>query len=154
MAIDANFRLVRKEISSEELDPSLSDGWAFFVKTQPYRDYLAAHWAEPQPVRVSQIENDHFGKLMHASRQRSTCVNHEAVNNPDKAVKGKSVSGGGTADCARHNMKRPCGFADLQKGERYAYYNQYMMPVRRRLTYMADILTWTISYSQVLAGAP
>lgn len=50
--------------------------------------------------------------------QKSTCVNHGAVNNPDKALKGASVTGGGTADCARHNMKRPCGFADLQKGER------------------------------------
>lgn len=45
-------------------------------------------------------------------------MNHEAVNNPNKEVKGKAVTGGGTADCARHNMKRPCGFADLQKGER------------------------------------
>ncbi|KAF8171891.1 hypothetical protein BJ912DRAFT_1025110 [Pholiota molesta] len=99
LAIDANFRLTRKHVSSEERDPSLSDGWAFFVKNEPYQAYIKANWAEPQP--------------------RSSCVNHEAVNNPNKEVKGKAVTGGGTADCARHNMKRPCGFADLQKGERY-----------------------------------
>lgn len=63
---------------------------------------------------------NHSTMLLH---QRSTCVNHEAVNNPDKAVKGKSVTGGGTADCSRHNLKRPCGFADLQKGERYVLPN-------------------------------
>ncbi|KAF4612165.1 hypothetical protein D9613_004616 [Agrocybe pediades] len=32
LAIDANFRLTRWHVSSEERDPSLTDGWAFFVK--------------------------------------------------------------------------------------------------------------------------
>lgn len=52
VAIDANFRLTRKHVSNELLDPSLGDGWAFFVKNEPYHDYLAEHWNEPQPVRT------------------------------------------------------------------------------------------------------
>lgn len=51
-------------------------------------------------------------------KQKSTCVNHNAVNSADKEVKGRAVTGGGTADCARHGLKRPNGFGDLQKGER------------------------------------
>ena len=52
VAIDANFRLTRKHVSNELLDPSLGDGWAFFVKNEPYHNYLAEHWNEPQPVRT------------------------------------------------------------------------------------------------------
>ncbi|PPQ89792.1 hypothetical protein CVT25_008232 [Psilocybe cyanescens] len=99
LAIDANFRLTRRHVSSEERDPALADGWAFFVENAPYVTHLKNFWHIKQP--------------------KSTCVNHEACNNSEKEVQGKSVTGGGTADCARHNFKRPLGFGDLQKGERY-----------------------------------
>lgn len=52
VGIDANFRLTRKNVSSEERDPNLGDGWAFFVKNEPYQTHLKAHWAQPQPVSV------------------------------------------------------------------------------------------------------
>jgi hypothetical protein len=52
LAIDANFRLTRKHVSSEERDPSLSDGWAFFVKNEPYQAHIKANWAAPQPVNT------------------------------------------------------------------------------------------------------
>ncbi|KAF4622330.1 hypothetical protein D9613_009070 [Agrocybe pediades] len=99
LAIDANFRLTRRHVSTEERDPSLMDGWSFFVKHQPYAAHLKKYWKIPQP--------------------KSTCVNHNAVNNADTEVRGKAVTGAGTVDCARHDMKRPCAFGDLQKGERY-----------------------------------
>jgi hypothetical protein len=51
--------------------------------------------------------------------QRSTCVAHDAVDKPDRESLGTASSGIGTVDCARHNMKRPSGVGDLQKGERY-----------------------------------
>ena len=31
------------------------------------------------------------------------------------------MTGIGTVDCARHDMKRPNAIGDLQKGERYGY---------------------------------
>lgn len=39
-------------MSSDERDPSLSDGWAFFVKKKEYKEHLKAHWDLPQEVRV------------------------------------------------------------------------------------------------------
>ncbi|KAJ7156814.1 hypothetical protein C8R43DRAFT_1125395 [Mycena crocata] len=99
LAIDANFRLKRKDVSSEEADPGLGPGWAFFSEVKAYMAHLAEHWDEPQ--------------------ERSTCVAHDAVDKPDRESRGTASSGVGTIDCARHNMKRPNGVGDLQLGERY-----------------------------------
>ncbi|KAF8217388.1 hypothetical protein K438DRAFT_1557227, partial [Mycena galopus ATCC 62051] len=99
LALDANFRMRRKKVSSEEKDPSLGDGWSFFGKVAPYYDYLAKHWNDKQP--------------------RSTCVAHDAVDKPDRESRGTASSGIATIDCASHNFKRPCSVGDLQLGERY-----------------------------------
>ncbi|KAJ7891640.1 hypothetical protein B0H14DRAFT_2560696 [Mycena olivaceomarginata] len=99
LAIDANFWLQRKDVSSEERDPGLSRGWAFFGDVVRYMAHLEANRAQPQ--------------------ERSTCVAHDAVDKPDRESLGTVSSGIGTVDCARHNMKRPLGVGDLQRGERY-----------------------------------
>ncbi|KAF9458821.1 hypothetical protein BDZ94DRAFT_1172825 [Collybia nuda] len=99
IAIDANFRLQRKRVSSDERDPGLGNGWAFFVDETPYKDYLVQNW-------------DH-------KQDRSTCMSHDAVDKPDREARGLAASGAGTIDCARHDFKRPNGVGDLQLGERY-----------------------------------
>ncbi|KAJ7453515.1 hypothetical protein FB451DRAFT_1519932 [Mycena latifolia] len=99
LAIDANFRLKRKDVSSEEKDPGLANGWSFFGEVTAYMAHLDKHWDQKQ--------------------ERSTCVSHDAVDKPDRESLGTASSGIGTVDCARHNMKRPNGVGDLQKGERY-----------------------------------
>ncbi|KAH7918799.1 hypothetical protein BV22DRAFT_1199825 [Leucogyrophana mollusca] len=100
IAIDANFRLKRKLVSSDSADPGLSAGLAFFVPEKVYKAYLKAH--------------DNY------AQEKSTCVSHSAVNMADtKSARGLAASGIGTVDCARHNMKLPNGVGDLQKGERY-----------------------------------
>ncbi|KAJ7653994.1 hypothetical protein DFH06DRAFT_1330093 [Mycena polygramma] len=99
LAIDANFRLKRKDVSSEEKDPGFGNGWAFFGEVKAYMAYLDKYWDDKQ--------------------ERSTCVAHDAVDKPDRESLGTASSGIGTVDCARHNMKRPNGVGDLQKGERY-----------------------------------
>lgn len=40
IAIDANFRLKRRAISSDSRDPSLSSGWGCFVEGLPYREHI------------------------------------------------------------------------------------------------------------------
>ena len=40
LAIDACFRLKRKQISSWNRDPSLQDGWAYFVENKPFLDWI------------------------------------------------------------------------------------------------------------------
>ncbi|KAJ7448481.1 hypothetical protein FB451DRAFT_1567204 [Mycena latifolia] len=99
LAIDANFRMKRKQVSSEEADPGLNNGAAFFSEVKAYMEHVSEHWEMEQ--------------------EKSRCVSHDAVDQPDREARGTASSGIGTVDCARHNMKRPNGVADLQKGERY-----------------------------------
>ncbi|KAG1801184.1 hypothetical protein EV424DRAFT_1474766 [Suillus variegatus] len=100
LAIDANFRLKRRAISSDTKDPGLSSGWGYFVNEKHYKAYIGNNSAVIQ--------------------ERSACVNHNAVNMADvKISKGLAATGVGTVDCARHDMKLANGVGDLQKGERY-----------------------------------
>ncbi|KAG2086104.1 uncharacterized protein F5147DRAFT_748645 [Suillus discolor] len=100
LAIDANFRLKRRVVSSDEIDPSLSQGWAYFVEEASYKSHISDRAEDTQ--------------------EKSTCSSHNAVNMADtKLSQGLVATGVGTVDCARHNMKRPNGVGDLQKGEKY-----------------------------------
>ncbi|KAJ7271334.1 hypothetical protein B0H12DRAFT_972467, partial [Mycena haematopus] len=96
VAIDANFRLKRKDVSSESKDPGLGNGWAFFCEIEAYMKHHSADGS-----------------------QRSHCVAHDAVDKPDREARSTASSGIGAVDCARHNMKRPLAVGDLQLGERY-----------------------------------
>ncbi|KAF6744519.1 hypothetical protein DFP72DRAFT_993376 [Ephemerocybe angulata] len=89
LALDACFRLKRKDVSSEKADPGLSKGFAYFVHTPKFVEYLDQHEDEVEP--------------------KSSCSRHDAVNLAD-------VSPGqglcclrslAPVECARHNMKRP-----------------------------------------------
>ncbi|KAG1847579.1 hypothetical protein F4604DRAFT_1883995 [Suillus subluteus] len=109
LAIDANFRLKRHAVSSDETDPSLSQGWAYFVEEKSYKSYILDRIGD-----VQEMPSDH------SNLQKSTCSNHNAVNMAEtKSSQGLAAMGVGTVDCARHNMKRPNGVGDLQKGEKY-----------------------------------
>ncbi|KAJ3530921.1 hypothetical protein NMY22_g8368 [Coprinellus aureogranulatus] len=101
VGLDANYRLKRKDVSDDTADPGLSKGFAYFVDDEPFREYLAEH------------END--------TEPKSTCSRHDAVNLADVSPgQGYAASGVGTVECTRHNMKRPGGVCDLQRGERYS----------------------------------
>jgi hypothetical protein len=51
LALDANFRMKRKDVSSEADDPSLGDGMAFFSQVDEYMRHLESHWDLEQEVR-------------------------------------------------------------------------------------------------------
>ena len=59
--------------------------------------------------------------------QRSTCAAHSAVNSQIKDVRGLVQTGVGAVSCAHHEIVRPCGVGDLQKGERFARLLMYLM---------------------------
>ncbi|KAF6753731.1 hypothetical protein DFP72DRAFT_813809 [Ephemerocybe angulata] len=100
LALDACFRLKRKDVSSEKADPGLSRGFSYFVDNPKFTAYLEQHEDEVEP--------------------KSTCSRHDAVNLADVSPgQGYAASGVATVECARHNMKRPSAVCDLQKGERY-----------------------------------
>lgn len=52
LALDANFRLKRKRVSSDEADPGLSKGWAYVVEESKYKAHLALHFEEVEPVSI------------------------------------------------------------------------------------------------------
>ncbi|KAF6758442.1 hypothetical protein DFP72DRAFT_1064583 [Ephemerocybe angulata] len=100
LALDACFRLKRKDVSSDEADPGLSRGYSYFVNPIKFTNFLKQHEDEVEP--------------------KSTCSRHDAVNLADVTPgQGYAASGVATVECARHNMKRPSAVCDLQKGERY-----------------------------------
>ncbi|TFK57845.1 hypothetical protein BDN72DRAFT_866439, partial [Pluteus cervinus] len=105
LATDANFRLKRRKVSSEEADPSLGDRWAHFVEQEAYTEHISQFSDQAQP--------------------KSTCSSHSAVNN-SRLTDGLSASGVGSVGCARHDCMQPHAIGDLQKGERvggYSYAN-------------------------------
>lgn len=48
--IDANFRLKRRVVSSDEIDPSLSRGWAYFVEEASYKSHISDRAEDTQEV--------------------------------------------------------------------------------------------------------
>jgi hypothetical protein len=52
LALDANFRLKRKDISSEAKDPGLGNGWAFFCEVVAYMTHVRQHWDYKQDVSI------------------------------------------------------------------------------------------------------
>jgi hypothetical protein len=116
VAIDANFRLKRRAISKDGIDPGLSRGWAYFVEETAYKSHVQQYSGKPQEVRFPASLTILY---LTSITQKSTCSSHNAVNMADtKASQGLAATGVGTIDCARHNMKLPNGVGDLQKGER------------------------------------
>jgi hypothetical protein len=53
LALDANFRLKRKDISSDKRDGGLGLGWAYIVNNEPYKEHLARYKDEVEPVSFS-----------------------------------------------------------------------------------------------------
>ncbi|KAG1720834.1 hypothetical protein EDB19DRAFT_1898407 [Suillus lakei] len=100
LAINANFQLKRKAVSNDNVDPSLSQGWGYFVEEEAHKGFLHSSTDSIQ--------------------EKSTCSSYSAVNMADtKSSHGLAITGLGTVNCTQHNMKRPNTVGDLQKGERY-----------------------------------
>jgi hypothetical protein len=99
VAIDANFRLKRLNVSSHQRDPGLNHGYAYVVEETRFKDYLS--------------------KFDTVTQEKSTCNDHDAIKSALKrGGEGTAANGTGTAECGRHDMKRANGVGDLQKGER------------------------------------
>ncbi|KAF8121495.1 hypothetical protein EV363DRAFT_1457566 [Boletus edulis] len=124
VAIDANFRLKCKAVSSDAADPGLNHGWAYFVEEKSSKDYLCGVLNEPQP--------------------KSSCSGHTAVNTADtKSTTGLATTAVGTVDCTRHGFKLPGGVGDLQKGEKYVNMDYLLFSTLRKF---APLRVFKISY--------
>ena len=54
VALDANFRLRRKNVSSEQVDPGLSKGWSYFIEEMSYKAFIEERKSDTQEVCQSQ----------------------------------------------------------------------------------------------------
>ncbi|KAF6742829.1 hypothetical protein DFP72DRAFT_859845 [Ephemerocybe angulata] len=125
-------KLKRRKVSSDERDPGLNNGWAFFVEEKGYKKWLAANWNEKQDIKL--------GPMV----QRSTCVAHDAVNKPDKEARGLAASGAVAVVCTRHEFKIPNGVGDLQKGERYINVDYVLFSGLRMMTVWDLVISYDI----------
>lgn len=101
IAIDANFRMRRKDVSSEEKDPGLNKGYAYLVYDAKFREYLGVY------------EN----KIV---QEKTTCSTHDAIKSASiRGGRGIAASGLGAVVCGRHDMRLPVAAGDLHKGEKY-----------------------------------
>ncbi|KAJ7164587.1 hypothetical protein C8R43DRAFT_1122464 [Mycena crocata] len=98
LAQDANFKLINRNVSTEERDPVVDDGLGFFSNRKEYSEYIRQH-----------VDDEEI----------SSCSGFQAMFLANaKRVKGLRVTGVGGVTCARHNMWRRNGIGDLQLGER------------------------------------
>ncbi|KAK0478018.1 hypothetical protein EDD18DRAFT_1087465, partial [Armillaria luteobubalina] len=110
VAVDANFHLRRLNVSDELNDPSLNQGYAYFVEEQGFKAYLKE-----------------YGDII-PEEEKSTCNNHDAVKLANsRGGKGAAATGVGAVVCGRHDMKRPLSVGDLQKGERYLNMDYFIL---------------------------
>lgn len=55
LGLDANFRLKRKNVSSDVRDNSLSSGWSYFVPNEQYKVHLEKYKGESEPVSLAEL---------------------------------------------------------------------------------------------------
>ncbi|TRM55168.1 hypothetical protein BD626DRAFT_579315 [Schizophyllum amplum] len=100
IAMDACFRLKRRNISSREKDPALIDGGAYMVESGPFENFL---------------------KSVGTQSEISTCTGLAAIDHANtKFNKGYAETGTMLGLCARHEFVQANGVVPTQVGERYA----------------------------------
>ncbi|KAF7797238.1 hypothetical protein EIP86_008430 [Pleurotus ostreatoroseus] len=123
LAMDANFRQKNRHRPTTYKDVCLSPGWSYFVETEAY---------------MSHVKN-------YASQEEiSTCVGFMAMILANlKKARGLSATGVGGCCCARHDMWRPNGIGDLQRGERFCNMDYILLA---SIVHMCILLSLVVSY--------
>ncbi|KAI0054865.1 hypothetical protein BV25DRAFT_1922298 [Artomyces pyxidatus] len=124
-AIDANFRLKNRLRSSDEKDPGLSTGLAYFVENEKYLAHVV-NYATQEDI--------------------STCTGFAALLNANlKKSHGLRVTGVGAIICCRHSWWQANGVGDLQKGERYCNIDYIVFNVLHNKEYQEIVLSYDIA---------
>ncbi|KAK7461135.1 hypothetical protein VKT23_009062 [Stygiomarasmius scandens] len=126
LSFDACFQLKRKRISSWRRDPSLQDGWAYFVENGPYLEWV---------------------KRMKDQKEICTCTGLAALEHANtKFHDGYDETGKGAGLCAWHEILLKNAIASLQVGERYANMDYIKGSLMRHIH---NLLVLIISYDIV-----
>ncbi|KAJ7226774.1 hypothetical protein GGX14DRAFT_347841 [Mycena pura] len=125
LAMDANFKLKNRLRANEHEDPPLGAGWGHLVDEGPYKEHLRSYVAE---------------------KDVSTCIAFAALLQKDsRLTTGLRSSGVGGVVCARHELVRPLGMGDLQKGERYANMDYILLSAVLGVTAMYLAISYDIA---------
>ncbi|KAG6809653.1 hypothetical protein H0H92_015320 [Tricholoma furcatifolium] len=122
---DANFRLKNRLRSSDDKDPSLGPGYAYFLASDEYLTHLANY--------INEDEISHcvgFAAMWAANKKKS---------------KGLRATGVASVSCARHQLFRRLGTGDLQKGERYSNMDGVLMASMAGSTYSDVLICYDIA---------
>jgi hypothetical protein len=125
LAIDANFRLKRKEQGIQ--DKSLSDGLAYVVQSDTYNKFLTGvpDFNEVFPIFIASYICQSIPPQINTCDSTLHAVDHANK----KGIDGLAATGIGGISCARHCFNRKLGFADLQKGKKYClcFFHNYIL---------------------------
>ncbi|KAL0572707.1 hypothetical protein V5O48_009258 [Marasmius crinis-equi] len=113
IAVDACFRLKRRTVSSEQKDPGLYTGLAYFVPQAAYQE---------------------FAKYAPDQDEKSSCPGLMAIDQANtKFAKGYAQTGVILCLCSRHEMIEPNGTVDTSKGEKHFATRMKELPEQVRL---------------------
>ncbi|KAJ8469822.1 hypothetical protein ONZ45_g16756 [Pleurotus djamor] len=99
LALDACFRLKRRDVSSIVKDPGLGIDWAYFAEYEPFRKFV---------------------ETVKDQKEMSSCSGLAALDHANtKYSQGFAATGVCLGVCARHEIVQRNGAVDLQVGERY-----------------------------------
>ncbi|KAK7020596.1 hypothetical protein VNI00_017725 [Paramarasmius palmivorus] len=125
LAMDANFKQKARSRPQDSLDETLGPGWGCVVN---YDSYMAIVKAR-----------SHADEISH-------CVGFSAIWSANsKKSKGLRATGIGAVICARHELFRPNGIGDLQKGERYCNMDAIFLMSVMRLTCLILFISYDIA---------
>ncbi|KAK7049202.1 hypothetical protein VNI00_005803 [Paramarasmius palmivorus] len=116
VSVDACFRLKRRLISTEQLDPGLATGLAYFVPQEEYQPFQKRTGDQKEGGSCS-------GGDLAAIQQANTKFN-----------KGYATTGVVLCVCARHEVVEPNSAVDLDKGEKFAL-TDYSVSASQILSY-------------------
>ncbi|KAJ2971268.1 hypothetical protein NUW54_g12541 [Trametes sanguinea] len=143
VAIDACFRLKRRDVSGVDKNPILGSGWAYFVEDTGYKEILLGYRKEDE-VRLILPTARHGTSLTVA--QISSCTGFSALDHADsKFSRGYDATGVGAVVCARHEFWLAQGVGDLQKGERYINMDYIFVSAMREHLVTNKIVSYDIA---------
>ncbi|KAK7450153.1 hypothetical protein VKT23_013036 [Stygiomarasmius scandens] len=110
ICMDANFRCVRLNVSSDEADPTLNKGSSYMIDPGVAKAHLSIYDKPTDSI--------------------STCNNHKAVKLTSmRRDPGLAATGLATTDCSRHDSKLPSSSTNLTAGERYCHMDLSLLSV-------------------------
>lgn len=122
LAGDANFRVKNNLVSSDARDPTLGQGWAYFVSKPEYLDHIKQFVDEEEVCGMNGVFDVLTDERSPELGQISSCSGFAAIFLKNlKNVKGLRTTGVVGVTCSRHGMWRGNGIGDLQKGERCVF---------------------------------